>query len=86
MMQEHKFTVIWGRIADTTENRLDHVTVTLPEGQKPTFKDVMDEAFELVHIEWELSEDFEDFRHNTAYDGYALFEGHLAEGTINFIL
>jgi len=80
-MSKHKFTVIWGRIGDTTENRFDHVTVT----GTPTFKSVMDAAFRIVYDEWELDEDFQSFRDNTAYDGYSILEGHLTEGDINFI-
>lgn len=77
----YKFTVIWGNIGSSSEKRLDHVTV-----DTPTFTAIMDAAFQIVYTQWNDPDDlkyndpefiWDDLRHKTPYDGYAILDGHV---------
>jgi hypothetical protein len=74
------FTVIWGNIGDDSGKRLDHVTV-----ERADFDCIMDAAFACFFTDmessgWSLSEgDREEYRHNTAFDGYAILPGHVTD-------
>lgn len=76
----HLFTVIWGNIGDDNGKRLDHVSVESADQNL-----IMDAAFECFFKDLERSgqtltaEDREEFRHNTAYDGYAVLPGHVTD-------
>jgi len=77
----HKITVVWGNIGDDNSRRLDHVTV-----ESRDMVSVMGAAFEIVFSERESEEgrpltelEKHELRHETQYDGFAVFDGHLTE-------
>ena len=77
---KEKYTVVWGNIGSDSGCRLDHVEA------EPDFESIMDAAFRIAYNEIEGIEDemtFEEFC-NQSYDGYAIFEGHIFEGSIHF--
>ncbi len=84
----HKFTVIWGNIADAQDKRLDFV-----ETEERSLDAVMRAARAVVQAErisegyYADDDDTEAGREqleNDVYDGFAIFDGHLVESDISF--
>lgn len=80
-MAKQKFTVVWGKIGDDSEKRLDRVEA------EPTFEAVMDEAWKAAYADLPEGHDygsFGEYRNHQPYDGYCILEGHPAEAGFSF--